>query len=179
MAIRRYQNHTPNIAQSAYVDEMALVIGRVSIGEESSVWPMTTIRGDVHDITIGARTNIQDGSVLHVTHDSDYVPGGCALTIGDDVTVGHGAILHACTIGNRCLIGMGATVLDGAVVQDDVMVAAGALVSPGKKLESGYLYLGNPAKQHRKLTDQEMQFLRYSAKSYVDLMKTHRSDHEG
>lgn len=173
MAIRKFLNKTPQIGDNVFIDEMAVVLGDVKIGEDSSVWPMTVIRGDVHSIRIGCRTNIQDGSVLHVTHDSDYVPGGFPLIIGDDVTVGHRAILHACTVGNRCLIGMGSTVLDGAIIKDDVMIGANALVTPGKVLESGFLYVGSPVKQVRKLTDAEMVFLRYSAKSYVDFKNQH------
>ena len=150
-----------------------MVIGNVSLGPDSSIWPLCAVRGDIHSITIGARSNIQDGSVLHVTHDSDYAPRGFALSIGDDVTVGHKVILHACTIGNRCLVGMGSTVLDGVVFEDEVMLGAHSLVSPGKRLESGYLYLGSPARQARALTEQERQWLRYSATHYVELKNRH------
>ncbi|PIQ42930.1 MAG: gamma carbonic anhydrase family protein [Gammaproteobacteria bacterium CG11_big_fil_rev_8_21_14_0_20_46_22] len=175
MTIRSFDGKTPRIAITAYIDEASLVLGNVVIGEDSSIWPMTVIRGDVHSIHIGARSNIQDGSVLHVTHDSEYVPGGQALQIGDDVTVGHRVILHACTIGHRCLIGMGSTVLDGAVLEDEVMLGAASLVPPGKVLETGFLYVGAPAKKIRPLTDQEKTFLRYSAESYVQLSKQHAS----
>jgi len=173
MSIRPFKGISPKIADSAYVDEDCSVIGDVTIGEDSSIWPMTAIRGDVHKITIGKRTNIQDGSILHVTADNEFNPGGSPLTIGDDVTVGHGAILHACTVGNHCLIGMGATVLDGAVIQDEVMVAAGSLVSPGKVLESGYLWLGSPARRARELNDKEREYLRFSSKHYVHLKNEH------
>ncbi|MFQ5468861.1 MAG: gamma carbonic anhydrase family protein [Gammaproteobacteria bacterium] len=173
MTIRSYLHSSPSIASSVYVDETALVVGDVSIGEDSSIWPMTAVRGDVQSIKIGDRTNIQDGSVLHVTSDNSLTPGGFALTIGDDVTVGHGVILHACTVGNLSLIGMGSTVLDGAVVQDNVMVGAGSLVSPGKVLESGYLYLGSPVKKTRALKEEELEYLKFSAVHYVELKNRH------
>lgn len=171
--IRTFENFVPQIADSAYVDETALVIGQVLLGEDVSIWPMTVARGDIQTIRIGARSNIQDGSVLHVTHDSDYAPGGFSLTVGEDVTVGHKVILHACTVGDRCLVGMGSTVLDGAVLEPEVMLGANSLVSPGKILESGYLYLGSPAKQTRRLTEKERQWLVYSAAHYVELKNRH------
>ena len=167
--IRPYKNILPRIADTAYVDEAACVIGDVEIGDDSSIWPMVSVRGDVNSIRIGARTNVQDGCVLHVTHDGPLSPGGFALTIGDDVTVGHGVILHACTVEDQCLIGMGAVVLDGAVVDSGAMVGAGSIVSPRKVLPGGYLYLGSPARQVRELSDKEKDFLKHSAKHYVDL----------
>lgn len=169
MSIRPFKNILPKIDPSAYIDESAAVIGDVIIGKDSSIWPMVAARGDVQKITIGARTNIQDGSVLHVTADNEFNPGGFPLIIGDDVTVGHGAILHACTIGNFCLIGMGSTILDGSVIQDEVMIAAGSVVAPGKTLESGYLYLGSPARQARPLKDKEKEYLHFSSQHYVKL----------
>ncbi len=169
MNIRPYKNCVPEISAGAYIDESACVIGDVTIGEHSSVWPMAVVRGDVNDITIGARTNIQDGAILHVTCDSEFAPGGKPLIIGDDVTVGHGAILHACTIEHFCLIGMNATVLDGAAVKSNTMVAAGSVVAPGKVLESGYLYVGSPAKQTRPLKESELAYLTFSAQHYVKL----------
>jgi len=175
MSIRDFEEHSPSIDSTAFVDESAVVIGNVSLGADSSVWPLTAIRGDIHSITIGDRSNIQDGSVLHVTHDSEYAPGGNPLVIGDDVTVGHKVILHACTIGNRCLVGMGATVLDGAVLEDEVMLGAHSLVAPNKVLESGYLYVGVPAKKVREITDKEREWLRYSAAHYVDLKDRHKA----
>ena len=123
------------------------------------MWPLTVIRGDMHRIRIGARTSIQDGSVLHITHAGPFNPDGYPLTIGDDVTVGHKVILHGCTIGNRVLVGMGAIVMDGAVVEDEVVIGAGSLVPPGKRLESGYLYVGSPVKQARPLSDKEKAYL--------------------
>lgn len=172
MAIRSFEGRQPEIADTAYVDEMALVSGDVVIGEQSSVWPMTVIRGDVNHIKIGERTNIQDGCVLHVSHEGPFGPGR-ALLIGDDVTVGHKAVLHACTIEEQCLIGMSATVLDGAVVRKQVMVGAGSLVPPNKELETGYLYLGNPVRKVRELSQQEKDYLTYSAEHYVRLKQKH------
>jgi len=169
MSIRAYKDILPDIDETAYIDPDATVIGKVKIGKDSSVWPMTAIRGDVNTITIGERTNIQDGSILHVTSDNAFNPGGRPLVIGDDVTVGHGAILHACTVGNFSLIGMGATVLDGAIIEKEVMVAAGSLVPPGKTLESGYLYLGNPMRRARSLTEKEIEYLHFSSTHYVNL----------
>ena len=168
--IRAYKGIHPEIAASAYIDPSCTVIGDVVIGEDASVWPMVAIRGDVNSIRIGARTNIQDGSVLHVTHAGGPLsPEGNALSIGSDVTVGHGAILHACTVEDKCLIGMGSTVLDGAVVRSGAMVGAGSVVSPGKELEGGYLYLGAPARKVRELSQKEKDFLGYSAEHYVAL----------
>ncbi len=166
---RSYKKISPTIANTAYIDESAVLIGDIVIDQDSSVWPLVAARGDVNYIKIGQRTNIQDGSVLHVTRQSGANPDGYPLIIGDDVTVGHKAMLHGCYIGNRVLIGMGAIVLDGAIVEDDVMLAAGSLVSPNKRLESGYLYKGSPAKQARKLTQAEIDFLKQSAVNYVEL----------
>lgn len=176
MTIRKFADHYPNIHNTAYVDETALVSGEVEIGEESSVWPMTVIRGDVNYIKIGSRTNIQDGSVLHVTHASNEYSeeaGICQtpypLIIGDDVTIGHKALLHACEIGNRVLVGMGAIIMDGTVVEDETIIAAGSLVPPRKTLENGYLWVGSPAKKARPLNEKEKKYLQYSADHYVRL----------
>ncbi len=173
MAIRNFKGVSPGIAETAYVDETAVVIGDVTIGDDSSLWPMTVARGDVHSITIGARTNIQDACVLHVTHDGEFSPGGYPLTVGNDVTVGHRVTLHACTVGDLCLIGMSATIMDGAVLGDKVIVGAGSLVPTGKKLASGYLYVGSPVKRVRELNDKELAFLEYSAKHYAKLKDEH------
>jgi len=159
----------PRLGQRVWIDPDATVIGEVSLADDVSIWPRTVMRGDVNAITVGARTNIQDGAICHVTHDGPYSPGGFPLVLGEDITVGHGAILHACTIGDRCLIGMGALVMDGAVVEADVMLAAGSLVSPGKHLKPGWLYRGRPAEPVRELTDKELEMLRYSAAHYVKL----------
>ncbi len=165
------QHYQPEIKQSAWVHDSAVVIGKVTLGEEVSVWPCAVIRGDVNQITIGNRSNIQDGAVVHATHAGVFNPKGYATIVGEDVTVGHNAILHGCKVGNRVLIGMGATVLDGAVVPDDVIIGAGALVAMNKLLESGYLYVGSPAKPLRRLNDKEKRFLTYSAEHYVHLKR--------
>ena len=169
MNIRPYNGKHPSIDPSAYVDEQATVIGDVVIGAESSVWPMAVVRGDVNYVRIGARTNIQDGSVLHVTHDHTAVPGGHPLVIGDEVTVGHNVTLHGCTIAERCLIGMGAVVLDGARLDPYTLVGAGSLVPPGKVLEGGYLWLGSPVRRARPLSEGERDAFAYSAHHYVRL----------
>ena len=176
MSIRPYQGIHPTIAEDAYIDPQACVIGKVTIGSESSVWPMAVVRGDVHEISIGKQTSIQDGSVLHVTHDGPYTPGGSPLVIGDQVTVGHNVTLHACTIHNRVLIGMGAVILDKAVINSDIIIGAGTVVTPNTELESGYLYIGSPAKKLRRLSDSEMEFLTYSANNYVKLQQSYTED---
>ncbi len=168
-ALRRYQGMEPQLGKRVYIDPASVVIGDVVLGDDCSVWPMTVIRGDMHRIRIGARTSVQDGSVLHITHASDFSPDGFPLTIGDDVTIGHKAILHGCTLGNRILVGMGAIVMDGVVVDDEVIIAAGAVVTPGKHLESGYVYAGNPAKPLRPLKEKERAFFPYTAGNYVKL----------
>ena len=171
--IRTFENFTPQIDDTAFIDESAVVTGNVSIGADSSVCPCCSIRGDIHSIVIGERTNIQDGCVLHVTHDSEFAPGGFKLTIGNDITVGHNVILHACTVEDRCLIGMGSVVLDGAVVESGAMIGAGSLVPPKKVLQGGYMWLGSPVKRVRELTDKEKDFLKYSANHYVKLKNRH------
>lgn len=170
--IRTFEGITPQLGAGVFIDETALVLGDVVLGDEVSIWPMTVLRGDVNSIRIGARTNIQDNSVLHVTHDGPYTPGGVGLTVGEDVTIGHRVILHACEIGDRCLIGMGAIVMDEAVLDDDVFLAAGTLVPPGKHLEGGYLYRGR-AEQVRPLSDKERANLKYSAEHYVRVKNRH------
>lgn len=169
MNLRNFGNEWPVLGLRVWVDPQATVIGRVELADDVSIWPGSVLRGDVNRIEIGARTNIQDGTICHVTHDGRYTPGGFPLILGADITVGHGAILHACTIGDRSLIGMGSLVLDGAEIESDVMLAAGSLVSPGKRLESGWLYRGQPARPARELTDEELEMLRYSAAHYVRL----------
>jgi len=167
--IRAFKNITPTIGNQTYVDNAACIIGDVVMGDDCSVWPMVAIRGDVNFIRIGDRTNIQDGSVLHVTHKGPLSPEGSALIIGSDVTVGHNVVLHACTIEDECLIGMGAVVLDGALIKKGAMVGAGSVVSPGKELEGGHLYVGTPARAVRELKQKEKDFLLYSAQHYVEL----------
>ena len=173
MAIRDFEDILPDLHPDAYVDETALVIGDVTIGKNSSIWPYTVVRGDVNRIQIGASTNIQDNSVLHVSHDGPYNPGGFALDIGDNVTVGHRVILHGCTIHNDCLVGMGSTIMDGVIVHPDTIIGAGSLVTPGKELEGGFLWVGSPARKLRELTDEERESIRYSAEHYVRLKKRH------
>lgn len=165
--IRPFQGVLPRLGERVYVDESAQLIGDIVLGDDASVWPLAVIRGDVNRIRIGARSNVQDNSCLHVTHDGPYSPGGVDLQIGDDVTIGHGVILHACRIGNRCLIGMGSIVMDRVTVEDDVLIAAGSVVSPGKTLKTGWLYRGSPAQPARELTAEEVQSLKYSAEHYV------------
>ncbi|MBT4520942.1 MAG: gamma carbonic anhydrase family protein [Halieaceae bacterium] len=171
--IRSFGEQTPNIGRRVFVDPSALVMGNVSLGDDVSVWPQVAVRGDMHRICIGARTNIQDGSVLHITHAGPYNEQGWPLVIGKEVTIGHNATLHGCTVGDRVLVGMGAIVMDGAVVEDDVVVAAGALVTPGKTLSSGFLYSGSPARKIRALSEDELAFFFYSANNYVDLKNQH------
>ncbi len=168
-AIRRYKGILPTVGERVFVDPASVVIGDVVLGDDCSVWPCAVIRGDMHRIRIGARTSVQDGVVLHITHASQFNEGGWPLTIGDDVTIGHNACLHGCTIGNRVLIGIGSTVLDGATINDDVVLGAGSLVPPRKTLESGYMYMGAPCKQIRPLKESEKAFFTYSANNYVKL----------
>ncbi len=172
--IRHFESFHPEIATDAWVDNTAVVIGDVSIASQSSIWPMCVIRGDVHHIRIGQRSNIQDGSVLHVSHDSRYLPGGRPLSIGDGVTVGHRAMLHGCEIADGCFIGMGSTILDGAVLEPAVMIGAGSLVPQGQRLQGGYLWLGRPVRRLRILSDTELEIIDYTAQHYVELMRRHQ-----
>ena len=169
MNIRAFNGIVPRLGANAYVDADALVIGDVELGEDASIWPGAVVRGDVQRIRVGARSSIQDGAVLHVTHDGPYTPGGSPLLIGADVTVGHAAVLHACTVEDACLIGIHATLLDGAVVRRHSMIGAGAMLSPGKVVGEGELWLGNPGRFVRKLGDKEIESLLYSAQHYVRL----------
>lgn len=169
MTIRNYLDHTPTIANDVYIADSADVIGRVSIGAHSSVWPQCVIRGDVNEITIGEATNVQDATIIHVTHDGPYSPGGIPTIIGDQVTIGHRVTLHACTVGDLCLLGIGSIIMDGVEVGKHSIIGAGSLVPPNKVLEPGYLWLGQPAKKVRALTKQEIEQLSYSAQHYVKL----------
>ncbi|WLT02500.1 gamma carbonic anhydrase family protein [Snodgrassella alvi] len=171
--IRSYLDTQPQIADSCYIDDMAVVIGDVILQEEVSVWPFAVIRADVNSMRIGARSNIQDHCMLHVSHKTAAKPDGSPLVIGEDVTIGHHVNLHGCTIGNRVLVGINSIVLDDAIIEDDVMIGAGSLVPPRKRLASGYLYLGSPVQQIRPLTEKERKFLLYSASHYVRLMKSY------
>ena len=170
MTLRPYRNVLPALGARVYVDPAASVIGDVVLGDDVSVWPNTVIRGDVNFIRIGDRTNLQDGTIVHVSHDGPHAKlGGFATRIGRDVTIGHKAIIHACTIEDAVLVGMGAIVLDGAVIRKHGFVGAGALVAPGKVVGEGELWLGNPAKKVRMLSDAEIEALYYSAGHYVRL----------
>lgn len=169
MAIHSFRGKQPSIGHRVMIAPEAYVLGDVTLGDDVSVWPGAVIRGDMHSITVGARSSVQDGVVLHITHASDYNPGGHPLVIGEHVTIGHQACLHGCTVGNEILIGIGATILDGAVVEDQVIIAAGTLVPPGKRLESGYMYKGSPAQKARALTDKEKSYFKYTAGNYVKL----------
>lgn len=179
MAIRSYQQFTPLLGERVFVDPSAVVLGDVEIGADSSVWPLVVIRGDMHRIRIGARSSIQDGSVLHITHAGPFNPDGYPLIIGDEVTVGHQVTLHGCSVGNRVLVGMGSIVMDGAVIEDEVVLGAGSLVPPGKRLQSGYLYVGSPVRQARPLSDKEKAFFAYSAANYVKLKDLHIAEGYG
>jgi len=160
----------PTIHESCFIAPNAAVVGDVVIGEETSVWFGCVIRGDVHEIRIGARTNIQDGTIVHVTG------GKLGTYIGSDVTIGHGAILHACTLEDCCFVGMGAVLLDGVVVETGGMVAAGAMVPPGKRVKSGELWAGNPAKPMRDLRPEEIDYFPASAKNYAGLSAVYRKE---
>jgi carbonic anhydrase/acetyltransferase-like protein (isoleucine patch superfamily) len=175
MALRAFNGVLPRTEEGVFVDPSAVVIGDVCLASNVSIWPGVVIRGDVNSITIGEETNIQDGAVLHVTHRSASNPEGYPLKVGKGVTVGHKAVLHGCTIGDLCLIGIGAIVMDGAIIEDQVMVGAGALVPPGKRLESGYLYVGSPARPSRPLKDEEIAYLSYSKDGYVRLKNQHQT----
>jgi carbonic anhydrase/acetyltransferase-like protein (isoleucine patch superfamily) len=172
--IRPFDGKQPQLQPGAWIDPTALVIGDVRLGADCSVWPMAVLRGDVQSIRIGDGCNIQDGAVLHVSHDSRYCPGGQPLVLGKGITVGHQAVLHACEVGDHCLIGISARVLDGAVIGPRSMLGAGALVPPGKRLEGGGLWVGAPAKRVRSLSDGELEYLEYSAAHYVKLAQQHR-----
>jgi carbonic anhydrase/acetyltransferase-like protein (isoleucine patch superfamily) len=174
VTLRAYLGFLPVLGTGAWVDPSALVIGQVTLGEDASVWPFAVLRGDINTIKVGARSNVQDGCVLHVVHDGPYCPGGLCLQVGADVTIGHKAVVHAATVGDRCLIGMGAIVTDGAVIEDDVIVGAGSVVAPGKRLASGGLYLGSPARRVRDLTAREREQIPYTAAHYVKVKDNYR-----
>ncbi|WP_148715087.1 gamma carbonic anhydrase family protein [Chitinolyticbacter meiyuanensis] len=174
MAIEEFDGIVPQLGQGAWVHQAGQVIGDVVLGDNVSVWPGAVIRGDVNHIRIGSDSNVQDCSVLHVTHKRPDDPAGAPLLIGERVTIGHGVMLHGCTIGNEVLVGMGSIVLDRVVVEDRVMIGAGSLVPPGKVLESGWLYVGRPAKAVRRLSDEELAHFNYSAAHYVRLMQKYR-----
>lgn len=173
--IRAYQGITPQLHDSVFVDPSAVIIGDVQLGRDCSVWPLAVIRGDMHSIRIGERVSVQDGAVLHITHAGPYNPDGHPLVIGSDVTIGHQAMLHGCTLGDRILVGMKAMVMDGAIIESDVVLAAGCTVPPGKVLRSGFLYMGAPAKPVRELTAAELAYFTYTTANYVRLKNTYLS----
>lgn len=177
-SLRDFDGRSPKLGQRVLIDPSAVVLGDVTLAEDVSVWPQAAIRGDVHKVSVGARSSVQDGCVLHVTHAGPYNPDGWPLQIGCDVTIGHNAVLHGCTLGDRILVGMGAIVMDSAVVENDVVIAAGALVTPGKRLRSGFLYAGSPAREVRSLSEQEMAYFPYSANNYVKLKDKHIAELE-
>ena len=162
-----YQQWTPEIDASAFIADSAEVMGRVTIGADASIWYQCVLRGDVHDIRIGARSNIQDHCMLHTSH--NVTP----CVVGDDVTVGHRVLLHGCEIEDACLVGMGSILMDRSRLESGCLLAAGSLVPEGKILRSGYLYAGAPARERRELNADEIAFLRTSASRYVELSKTH------
>jgi carbonic anhydrase/acetyltransferase-like protein (isoleucine patch superfamily) len=166
-----YRGVRPTLGTGAWVDPTALVIGDVVLGEHASVWPMAVVRGDVNHIRIGARSNVQDGSVLHVSRPYPGNDAGWPLVIGEDVVIGHKVVAHGCTLGNRVLVGIGAIVLDGVVVEDEVMIGAGAVVTPGKRLGTGGLYVGSPARRVRELTPAEIARIPAMAGWYVELKR--------
>lgn len=172
--INAFQEFLPKIAETAFIHPSATIIGQVTIGEQSSIWPQTVVRGDVNHITIGIGTNIQDLSMLHVSHAHAANPQGAPLRIGNYVTIGHQVLLHGCTIEDYCLIGMGSLIMDHAIVQTKVLVGAGSLVPEGKVLESGYLYLGRPVKKIRPLTEEELKHFEYSATHYIKLKQRYQ-----
>ncbi|WP_293761817.1 gamma carbonic anhydrase family protein [uncultured Aquitalea sp.] len=172
--IRPYDGASPVIHDSCYVDPAAVVIGDVTLEAGASVWPCAVIRGDVNSIRIGEGSNIQDFAMLHVTHKRDSDPAGAPLIIGKHVTIGHHVTLHGCVIGDEVLVGIGTIVLDRVVIEDRVLIGAGSLVPPGKRLESGYLYLGNPVKQVRPLTESELAYFKYSAEHYLRVADKHK-----
>ncbi|OUS24171.1 gamma carbonic anhydrase family protein [Thalassotalea sp. 42_200_T64] len=174
--IRPYRGIKPNLGENVYVDATSVVIGDVTLADDVSIWPLVVVRGDVNHISIGKDSNIQDGSVLHVTRKSETNPDGNPLIIGEQVTVGHKVMLHGCTLGSRILVGMGSIVMDGAVVGNDIIIGAGSLVPPNKNLQAGYLYVGNPVKQSRALKDNELEFLKATNANYVLLKNEYIED---
>jgi len=164
-----FDGKMPEIHPTAYVHSSAQIVGDVHLGSQSSVWFNSVIRGDVHEVRIGARTNIQDNATLHVTR------ARWPTIVGTEVTIAHGVTLHGCTVGDRCLIGIGAIVLDGVELGEDCMIGAGALVTPGTRVPAGHLALGSPARIVRPLTDSELERIRSSAANYVGYAERYRS----
>ena len=178
-----YRGIMPKIHPDAFVAETAAIIGDVEIGPGSSVWYGCVLRGDMNKIRVGAGTNLQDGTIVHVNHDpsGDYreTGGGIPTHIGDNVTVGHQALIHACTVESGAFIGMAAVVMDGAVVEGQAMVAAGALVTPGKRIEKGQLWGGRPARPMRPLTEKELADLLYLSEHYQEVAASYLAERGG
>ena len=174
--IEGFQNQLPELSEKVYIHANATIIGEVTIGRDSSIWPGVVVRGDVNHIHIGHGTNVQDLSMLHVSHKSSWDLAGAPLMIGNYVTIGHSVVLHGCTLEDECLIGMGSIVMDKAIVQKHVLLAAGSLVPEGKVLESGYLYMGRPAKKIRALTEDEIGHFMYSANHYIKLKNVYLNE---
>lgn len=170
--IRPFQGKMPKVDETAFVAETATLIGDIEIGAESSIWYGCVLRGDVNHIRVGARSNIQDGSVVHVTSKTH------PTLIGDDVLVGHNAVIHGCTLEDGAFVGMGAIVLDGAVVEGGAMVAAGALVAPNKRVKSGELWAGNPARKMRDLTPEQQAGLKAGTAHYVNVANLYKKEVE-
>lgn len=169
MSILAFNEHTPKIGLHVWIDPTATIIGDVIIGNNCSIWPNVVIRGDIHQIRIGEGTNVQDGSIIHVTHASKYHPNGYPTIIGNNVTIGHRVILHGCQVGDECLVGMNSTIMDGANIPNHTYIGANSLIPPNQTLQSKHLWLGQPAKKIRELEKEELEFLQYSAKQYEKL----------
>ena len=174
--ILSFHEQEPLLGERVYVDNSCVLVGDIEVGDDSSFWPFVAARGDVNAIRIGQRSNIQDGTILHVTRQSSNNPEGHPLIIGNDVTVGHHCMLHGCQLGDRILVGMSAVIMDDVIVEDEVIIGAGSLVPPGKRLESGYLYVGSPVQKKRPLNESEQSFLSQSAQNYVDLKDDYLMD---
>jgi carbonic anhydrase/acetyltransferase-like protein (isoleucine patch superfamily) len=175
MAIRSFDNITPQLGSGVFVDDTALLIGDVHIGDNSSIWPFTVVRGDVNQIRIGARSNIQDHCTIHVTHKSHYNPEGATCLVGDDVTVGHQVVLHACHIADKCLIGMGSIIMDKVQIGEYTLIGAGSLITEGSVLDGG-LWIGRPARRLRALSEEEREYIVYSAQNYMRLAQRHQEN---
>ncbi|WP_124703688.1 gamma carbonic anhydrase family protein [Sulfuriferula multivorans] len=172
--VQAFRGMLPRVGRGSWIHDSARVIGDVVLGDNVSIWCGAVIRGDVNSIRIGAGTNIQDNSVLHVSHKTERDPMGAPLMIGANVTVGHSVILHGCTISDECLIGMGSIVMDKVMIEPRVLLGAGSLVPEGKVLSGGHLYIGRPAKLIRPLTDEELAYFSYSAEHYVKLARDYQ-----
>ncbi|MEO5626635.1 MAG: gamma carbonic anhydrase family protein [Dokdonella sp.] len=175
-AIRNSHGSVPRVSPLAYIDPSAQVVGHVQVGDYASIWPCSVVRADAHAIRIGARSNVQDGALLHVSHDALFMLGGFALTIGDNVTIGHDAALHGCCVQDACLIGVRATILDGTLIKKHSIVGAGAVVTQGKVVGEGELWLGDPARYLRMLSDEEIEQIYYSARQNVVLGANYRAE---